>query len=116
MSHIVTIEKAHQSLVDLVSEVEQTDHPIFLTAAGEEKAALISIQTYHRLVNQAEREFRRQQALAVTPAASEESWQAGFAELEALGAAHFSGVSEETLQEEIAAALQANPSALSSEN
>jgi prevent-host-death family protein len=107
MSHI-TITEAHDRLVDLVSEVEETDRPVFLTEAGEEKAALLSMQTYRRLLSLAEREARRQQALAVTPAASEAVWQAGFAELEALGAAHFSGISEETLQEEIAAALQDN--------
>lgn len=106
MSHSVTISEAHQRLVDLVSEVEETDSPIFLTDAGEEKAALLSMQSYRRLLSVAEREIRRQQALAVTPAASEVDWQAGFVELEALGAAHFSDVSEETLQEEIAAALK----------
>lgn len=112
MSHTVTITEAHQRLIDLVSEVEETDRSIFLTESGEEKAALLSIQTYRRLISLAEREARRQQALAVAPSASDEIWQAGFAELEALGVAHFSGVSDETLQEEIAAALRDSSASL----
>lgn len=109
MSHTVTISEAHQQLIDLVSEVEETGRPVFLTEGGEEKAALLSMHSYRRLLSVAEREMRRQQALAVTPVASEAEWQAGFAELEALGATHFSDVSEEALQEEIAMALQDNP-------
>ncbi len=107
MTHTVTIKEAHQRLVDLISEVRETEHPIFLSAQGEEQAALVSIQSYRRLVDLAEREVRRRRALAVSPAAavSEETWLAGFSELEALGADHFSDVSDETLQDEIAAAL-----------
>ena len=118
MSHTVTIKEAPYRLLDLISEVKETEHPVFLSAQGEDQVALISIQFYRRLVDLAEREIRRQRALSALPAASvsEEIWLAGFSELEILGATHFSNVSDEALQDEIDAITHPDRSFLSPEN
>ncbi len=110
MAHTMTIKEAHHRLFDLINEVRETEYPVFLSAQGEDQVALLSIQSYRRLVDLAEREIRRRRALTALPAAAalEETWLAGFSELESLGAIHFSGVSDETFQDEISAALHSD--------